>query len=159
MVGQFLALWWTKTLERESLAGLPANEKFSGFVYIYICLRSIAIRSLWPTLQPTIGQNSFFYTWPHQLYESSEFGTYTYKVSLLVPIDFGYSLILVSLNTQKEEPLVRSPWFPASGEFSRLFFKCFEVSTWNLVYTLSKLHNILSSRFTRIRSLWPISCS
>ena len=156
MVGQFLALWRTKTLERESLAGLPTSEKFSGYIYMFEVHRNQVSLTHFTTNNRS---NSFFYTWPHQLYESSEFGTYTYKVSLLVPIDFGYSLILVSLNTQKEEPLVRSPWFPASGEFSRLFFKCFEVSTWNLVYTLSKLHNILSSRFTRIRSLWPISCS
>ena len=36
--------------------------------------------------------------------------------------------------------------------------KCFAVSTWKLVYTLSRLHNKLSSCFTRMGSLWP-SCS
>ena len=35
----------------------------------------------------------------------------------------------------------------ASEEFSGLFSKCFVVSTWKLVYTLSRLHNILSSLF------------
>ena len=29
-----------------------------------------------------------FYTWPPQINESSKFGTYTYIVSLLAPIDF-----------------------------------------------------------------------
>ena len=38
----------------------------------------------------------------------------------------------------------------ASGEFSGLFSKCFEVSIWKLFFTLSRLHNILSSCFTRI---------
>ena len=36
--------------------------------------------------------------------------------------------------------------------------KCCAISTWKLVYTLSRLHNILSSCFTRMGSLWP-SCS
>ena len=39
-----------------------------------------------------------------------------------------------------------------------LVSKCCAVSTWKLVYTLSRLHNILSSCFTRMGSLWP-SCS
>ena len=47
----------------------------------------------------------------------------------------------------------------ASGEFSRLFSKCFEVSIWKSVDTLSRLHNILISWFTRMGSLWPTSCS
>ena len=46
-----------------------------------------------------------------------------------------------------------------SEKFSGLFSKCFAVSTWKLVYTLSMLHNILSSCFTRVGSLWPSSCS
>ena len=46
----------------------------------------------------------------------------------------------------------------ASEEFSGRFSKCCAVSTWKLVYTLSRLHNILSSCFTRMGSLWP-SCS
>ena len=36
--------------------------------------------------------------------------------------------------------------------------KCCAISTWKLVYTLSRLHNILSWYFTRMGSLWP-SCS
>ena len=47
----------------------------------------------------------------------------------------------------------------AFEEFSGLFSKCFAVSTWKLVYTLSRLHNILRSCFTRMGSLWPSSCS
>ena len=47
----------------------------------------------------------------------------------------------------------------ASEEFSGLFSKCFAISTWKLVYTLSSLHNILRSCFTRMGSLWPSSCS
>ena len=37
--------------------------------------------------------------------------------------------------------------------------KCLEVSTRKLVYTLSRLHSILSSRFNRTGSLWPTSRS
>ena len=47
----------------------------------------------------------------------------------------------------------------ASEEFSGLFSKCFAISTWKLVYTLSRLHNILISCFSRMGSLWPSSCS
>ena len=78
---------------------------------------------------------------------------------------------LVDKNTRKGE-LVELPasdtWglsfirirsLHASEEFSGLFSKCFAVSTWRLVYTLSRLHNILSSCFTRMGSLWPSSCS
>ena len=39
------------------------------------------------------------------------------------------------------------------------FSKCFEVPIWKLVYTLSRLYNILSSHFTRMGSLWPNLCS
>ena len=39
--------------------------------------------------------------------------------------------------------------------FLDFFSKCCAVSTWKLVYTLSRLHNILSSCFTRMGSLWP----
>ena len=46
-----------------------------------------------------------------------------------------------------------------SGEFSKPFSKCFQVSTWKLVCTLIRLHDILSSHFTRMGSLWPTSCS
>ena len=42
--------------------------------------------------------------------------------------------------------------------FSDIFSKHFEVSSWKLVFTLSRFYNILSSRFTRIGSLWPTSC-
>ena len=67
----------------------------------------------------------------HQWYESYKFGTYTYKVSQLARVDFVIVvqfLALVTYNTQKGESLVRSSLFPAFGEFSRLFSKCFEVS-------------------------------
>ena len=47
----------------------------------------------------------------------------------------------------------------ASGEFSGLFSKYFEVSASKLVYTLSRLHNIFSLCFTRMGFLWPSSCS
>ena len=43
----------------------------------------------------------------------------------------------------------------ASEEFSGLFSKCFAISTLMLVYTLRRLHNILSSCFPRMGSLWP----
>ena len=47
----------------------------------------------------------------------------------------------------------------APGEFSGLFSKYFEVSVSKLIYTLSRLHNILSLCFTRMGFLWPSSCS
>ena len=53
----------------------------------------------------------------------------------------------LSFITIRSLPLVSSPGF---------FAKCLEVSTWKLVYTLSRLHNISSSCFTKIEtSLWP----
>ena len=39
--------------------------------------------------------------------------------------------------------------------FSGLFSTCFEISTWNLVYTFSGWHDISSLSYITIGSLWP----
>ena len=43
----------------------------------------------------------------------------------------------------------RSDGLHTSGECSKLFSKCYQISTWKLVFSLSRVHNILSSWFTR----------
>ena len=75
MVGQYLALWRTKNTWKEVLLELPASEKFSGLfrtcceISIWnlantsngwchtTCSSFIPIWTLWPTLQPKIGQS------------------------------------------------------------------------------------------------------
>ena len=75
MVGHFLALWQTKTLDKGVLLELPASEKFSGLfcTCCEISVWNLAYRSsgwchtssssfipiwtIWPTLQPKIGQS------------------------------------------------------------------------------------------------------
>ena len=102
------------------------------------------------------------------------FGAPTQIVCVLTPTDFCHARAIfrpmVDKNTPKggvsRAPSQRHIRFEfhqnqgsASEEFSELFSKCFAISTWKLVYTLSRLHNILSSCFTRMGSLWPSSCS
>ena len=82
----------------------------------------IAMRLIWPTLQP----GNF---WPCGL-KRSEGGNH-------------WSDRLGSLPLES---------------FPKEMSKGFEVSTWKLVDILSRLHNILSSRFTRMGFLWPTSC-
>ena len=67
--------------------------------------------------------NSFFCTWPHQFYESSKCGIYTYKMNLSAPIDFCYSW----------------PIFGPGGLKHSLLWGI----NLKLVYTLSRLHNVL----------------
>ena len=98
---------------------------------------------------------------------------HTQIVSVLTPIDFCHAWAifgpLVDKNTRKGK-LVELPASDTWGlsfirirslslkSFLDFFSKCCAVSTWKVVYTLSRLHNILSSCFTRMGSLWP-SCS
>ena len=129
----------------------------------------------WPTLQPKIGQSHLSAYMPLKIYRGLRFGTHTQIMSVLTPTDFCHAWAifgpLVDKNTRKGD-LVELPasdtWglsfirirsLHASEELSERFSKCFAVSTWRLDYTLSRLHNILSSCFTRMGSLWPSSCS
>ena len=108
MVGYFFALWWPHTLGSGVSAELPDRGKFSELfsfcfldmilkpgIYIWQVARHIKFEfhsnqvSL-THFKTTNRSNSFFYTWPHQLYDSSKFGTYTYKVIFSL-IDFCYS--------------------------------------------------------------------
>ena len=79
----------------------------------------------------------FLHSWPQKLYQGLRLGTHTYIVSVLTPTDFrhGWAIFgpLVDKNTQKRE-LVE---LPVSEKFCGLLCTCFEISTWNLVYTSS----------------------
>ena len=173
------------------LLELPASEKFSGLfcTCCEISVWNLAYTSsgwchtssssfipsgtLWPTLQPKIGQSHL-----------SAF--MALKIILRLQIWYTHSnsecldpyWLLSCLGNfwpsggQKHSkggvsraPSQRHMRFEfhqnqvsASEEFSGLFSKCCAISTWKLVYTLSRLHNILRSCFTRMGSLWP-SCS
>ena len=49
-------------------------------------------------------------------------------------------------------PSVRPSVRPSFPDF---FSTCFEISIWNLVYALSRWHDMLSLSFSTIGSLWP----
>ena len=74
--------------------------------------------------------HSFFYTWPQQLYESSNFGTYTYKTifgPLSIFVKVGQRFALVAWNTQKGRRA--SHWLDHFGSllwrvFQTFFSKC-----------------------------------
>ena len=136
-------------------------------------LSFIPIWTLWPTLQPKIGQShlSAFMAlkimWRPQIW-------YTHSNSECLDPYWLLSCLGIFWPSggQKHSKggVSRAPsqWdmrfefhqnqVSASEEFSGFFSKCCAVSTWKLVYTLSRLYNILSSCFTRMGSLWP-SCS
>ena len=112
------------------LLELPASEKFSG-LFCTCCeisvlnlaytssgwchtssLSFIPIRTLWPTLQPKIGQSHLSAFMARKLYRGLRFGTHTQIVSVLTPVDFCHAWAifgsLVGKNTRKWE-LVELP--------------------------------------------------
>ena len=165
IVAQFVVLWWPnghKLSERGPRKSSLPGEIFWGFVFAcselwtwYLAytsarcydsssLRFIVIRSLDPfTTKKMVKLVS--------LQMASSFGPFWFLLQMGIFWPWWP-------NTHKGESLVRSPWFPASEEFPKFFSICFEVSTWMLVYTLSRLHNLLTSCFTRIGSMWPNPC-
>ena len=159
----------TNTLKGIS-AELPTSGKFFGVFFMFwdmslkpgMYIRWVAwhIRFefrrnqvLWPTLQRDICQIRFS---SHCLMNPPNLVS---TLSPLAPTDFCSSLAISVLGAPEGGPLVRSPWFPVSGRFFKLLPKCFQVSTWKLVNTLSRLHSILISHFTKTGSLWRTSCS
>ena len=129
----------------------------------------IPIWTLWHTLQPKIGQSHLSAYMALQNYIEASDLVHTLKqwVSwpLLIFVMLGQFLTLWWGGVSRA-PSQRHMRFEfhqnqvsASEEFCRLFFKCFAVSTGKLIYTLSRLHNMLSSCFTRKGSLWPSTCS
>ena len=134
----------------------------------------IPIWTLWPTLQPKIGQSHLSAFMALKIIQRLQIW-YTHSNSeCLDPCWFLSSLGNFwpsggqkhSKGGVSRAPSQRHMGFEfhqnqvsASEEFSGLFSKCFAISTWKLVYTLSSLHNILRSCFNRMGSLWPSSCS
>ena len=110
----------------------------------------IPIWTHWPTLQPKICQCHLS---AFKLYRGLRFGTHTQIVSALTPTDFHHAWAIfgpvMDKNTQKGELIE----FPASENFYRLFFSCFEIWIWNLVYTSSRWHDTWGLSFITIRSL------
>ena len=143
MVGQLLALWWPQALGRGISAELPASEKFfelfstcfekwtwnlvntSGGWYDTSSLSFIVVRSFWPTLQPKVDQVRFS---THGLINYMKPPTLALTLikwvfwPILIFAMAGQFFALGVWNIQKGESLVQSPWFPASGKFSRFFF-------------------------------------
>ena len=198
-----------KNTWKVALVELPASEKFSRLFctcfeisvwnLVYKSSRwchmssssFIPIWTLWPTLQPKIGQSHLS---AFKLYRGLRFGTHTQIVSALRDWfssclgnfwpSGGQKHSIGGVNRAPSQRKVLQTFFfymfgdmnlkpgifiqqvarhmrfefhhnevSASGEFSGLF-KCFDVSASKFVYTLSRLHNILSSCFTRMGSLW-----
>ena len=133
----------------------------------------ILVWTLWLTLQPNIAQIHLSAYMALKLYRGLRFGTHS-NSECLDPYWFlsclgnfwpsgGQKQSKGGVSRAPNQRYMRFEFHQnqvsASEEFSGLFSKCLVVSTWKLVYTLSRLHNILSSCFTRMGSLWPSSCS
>ena len=109
MVGQFLALWRKKTLERGCYQSSQPAKSFPDFFctcfeisvwdlpYTFSgwCHTSsssfIPIWTLWPTLQPKIGQSHLSAFMALKSYRGLRFGTHTPIVSVLTPTDFCHA--------------------------------------------------------------------
>ena len=95
----------------------------------------------------------FLHLWLEQLYRAFRFGTPSYIASVLNCTDFchGWAIFgpLVATNTQKGD-LSRAPHH--RNVFFSFFSACFEIWTWNLVYTSGRWHNTSSLNFITIRS-------
>ena len=89
MVGQFLALWRTKTLEGVVSRAPSQRKVFWTFYqhalryqfetwYIHLvgsATHEVRVSSPWPTLQPRMGQCNFLHLWHQKLYRAFRFGT------------------------------------------------------------------------------------
>ena len=89
----------------------------------------ITIGSFWPSLQPKVGQTQFLQSWPYKWrlilqiwYVSGQLYTSGYKFHFVAKI-VVWRLFWCVLDFSK---------------FSGLFSICFEISIWNIVYTLSR---------------------
>ena len=125
MVGQFLALWLRKLLERGCYQSSQPSKMFPDFLCTCFeisvwnlaytsggwCHTSsssfIQIWTLRPTLQPKICQSHLSAYMALKLYRGLRFGTHTQIVSVLTPTDFCHAWAifgsLVDKNTQKGE--------------------------------------------------------
>ena len=184
MVGQFLALWRTKTLERGVLLELPSQWKVFRTFFVHVVRYQFETWHIHPvggvTRQIRVSFQSGHFDLLYSQNRSKSFicihGFKNYiEASDLVHTLYSeclypYWLLSCLGNFWPSGGVNRAPsqWHmrfefhqnqvSASEEFSGLFSKCCVVSTWKLVYTLSRLHNMSSSCFTRMGSLWP-SCS
>ena len=94
-------------------------------------LSCITIGSLWPSLQPKVGQTLFLESWPH-------------KSRLILQIWYTGGLLYTPRHKFR---FLWKYYFQNFGDyscafwifkkFSGLFSTCFEISVWNLVYTCS----------------------
>ena len=173
------------------LLELPASEKFSGlfctcfeisvwnFAYTSSewchtsSLSFIPIWTLWPTLQPKIGQSHLSAYMALKIIQRPQIWYTPSNSECLDPYWFlsclgnfwpsgGQKHSKRGVSRAASQQHMRFEFHQiqvsASEEFSGLFSKCFAISTWKLVYTPSRLYSILSSCFTIKGSLWPSSC-
>ena len=111
-------------------------------------LSCITIGSLWPSLQPKVGQTYFLQSWPHKSKKFFKFGTQVACCILLDIIPFFVKNLFSEF------------WWLSLCvldflKFSGFFSTCFEISVWNLVYTCSRWCYTSSSSFIPIGTLWP----
>ena len=110
-------------------------------------LSCITIGSLWPSLQPKVGQTYFLQARPHKSNKFFKFGT---QVACCILLDI--SSVFVKILFQNFGDYFCAFWIFRS--FPGFFSTCFEISIWNLVYTCSRWCYTSSSSFIPIGTLW-----
>ena len=108
----------------------------------YWVLVSSQLGSVWPSLQPKVGQTYFLKSWPiNQIrYIGGPLDTSRHK------FPFCRNHLFLILATS----FARFRFFLVSWHFST----CFEISIWNLVYTSNRWCHTSSSSFISIGIFW-----
>ena len=112
-------------------------------------LSCITIGSLWPSLQPKVGQTYFC---NHGLINQDKFFKFGTQVACCILFDIS-SVFCKRYYFQNFGNYFCAFWIFRS--FSGFFSTCFEISVWNLLYTCSRWCYTSSASFVPIGTLWP----
>ena len=112
-------------------------------------LSCITIGSLWPSLQPKVGQTHFC---NHGLINQDIFFKFGTQVACCILIRHKFRFCKNNIFRILAIIFVR---FGFLEVFLAFFSTCFKTSVWNLVYTCSRWCYTSSSSFIPIGTLWP----
>ena len=86
------------------------------------------------------GSKKFFFIYGLKLYRAIRFGTHTYIASVMNCTAFHHGWAILAPWWPQTLGKGISAELPTTRKFSELFSTCFEIYTWNLVYTSGRWH-------------------
>ena len=116
----------------------------------------IPIGTLWPTLQPKIGQSHFSAFQASKLYRGLRFGTHTYIVSVLTTTDFRHGWAIFGPLADKKHSEGGVSRAPSQRKVFWTFFQHalrYQFETWYIHLVGSATHQV--KIFITVGSPWP----